>query len=429
MVRTTIRARGAAVAPILLIALSLCVASGCARHEVLMPTPNLYARMEEDPFANVPEAWRDATLPVLYVTDRAEGARDAKGVHYSSGRSPRIAFGRCRIRIGDGLSWDELRHESRVAERRHELRMTMERTEELGHFPPRPRCQSPDPEGWETAEAGARRRLRWLLERELRKATRKEAYVYIHGYNNNFDSAAMTIGELWHFLGRDGLPILYSWPAGHAGALGYLADRASGEASVSNLKTFLDVLRGCDGLEKVHLIAHSRGSDVLAKALRELHIRFHAQNRDTRQELKLGDLILAAPDIDNFVIQQRLMGEDVHLIPENITLYTSGKDRAIGLSQWLHRGYHRLGGLRPETLTPVELAALATCGNVSVVVSQTGRSGWLGHSDFRDHPAVSSDVILLLRYGRRPGKEGGRPLHRHPAVPVIWTLHDGYPDE
>jgi len=30
----------------------------------------------------------------------------------------------------------------------------------------------------------------------------KEVYVFVHGYDNNFNDAVMTIAEMWHFLGR-----------------------------------------------------------------------------------------------------------------------------------------------------------------------------------------------------------------------------------
>jgi esterase/lipase superfamily enzyme len=40
---------------------------------------------------------------------------------------------------------------------------------------------------------------------------RKEAYLFIHGYNTTFDFALLTIVQLWHHTGREGIPVLYSW--------------------------------------------------------------------------------------------------------------------------------------------------------------------------------------------------------------------------
>ena len=47
------------------------------------------------------------------------------------------------------------------------------------------------------------------------------------------------------------------------------------------------------------------------------------------------------------------------------------------------------------------------------------------HSYFYAHPAVLSDLILLMRDGRAAGAEHGRPLVRHPSG--FWVLSKGYP--
>lgn len=39
--------------------------------------------------------------------------------------------------------------------------------------------------------------------------------------------------------------------------------------------------------------------------------------------------------------------------------------------------------------------------------------------------AVSSDLILLMGYGRKPGAENGRPLI--PVGPNFWRIEKGYP--
>ena len=94
-----------------------------------------------------------------------------------------------------------------------------------------------------------------------------------YGYNNTFEDGTFVIAELWHFLGRQGVPILYTWPAGFFCRLrGYNHDRESGEFTVFHLKQFLRIVASTPGLEQLHLVAHSRGTDVLTTALRELFI-------------------------------------------------------------------------------------------------------------------------------------------------------------
>ena len=72
----------------------------------------------------------------------------------------------------------------------------------------------------------------------------------------------LVIAELWHFLGRQGVPILYTWPAGFGGLRGYTRDRESGGFTIFHLKQFLRLLASTPELEELNIIAHSRGTDV-----------------------------------------------------------------------------------------------------------------------------------------------------------------------
>ena len=388
---------------VVLVATAVCFTGACAGGRQLMPAPNLYADMKDDPFADVPAACRTPDVPVLYVTDRAAAGTDDRGVRYSTGRSRHVAVGTAWVSIGEGLSWDQLRQESRARKRRHKLPLTVERTEELPS----------------TDHLGA------VVARRLGACHRPHAYVYVHGYNNTFEDAVMDMAELWHFLGRDGVPIVYSWPAGRWGTLGYFADRDSARASVGHFKTFLTALAHTPGLEKVHVIAHSTGADLVATALREMHIHFRAQDRDTRRELKLGELVVAAPDMDLFVIEQRVLAEGVHRVPERITIYACPEDRAIRLAEWLHAGFRRLGRFDPKEMTAEEIQGLTRFGSIDVVRSAIPRTDFISHTYFLNSPAVSSDLILLLRYGRAAGRSSGRPMDTD--RPGLWEIRKGYP--
>ncbi len=55
---------------------------------------------------------------------------------------------------------------------------------------------------------------------------------------------------------------------------------------------------------------------------------------------------------------------------------------------------------------------------------QRQQGGSFGHGYAIDNPAVSSDVIALLRYGRPPGEENGRPL-KHLGE-NFWGIDDEY---
>ena len=53
------------------------------------------------------------------------------------------------------------------------------------------------------------------------------------------------------------------------------------------------------------------------------------------------------------------------------------------------------------------------------------QSSFIGHDFLYTNPAVSSDLILLLKEGRPPGAEHGRPLYH--VMSNVWTIHPWYP--
>ena len=62
--------------------------------------------------------------------------------------------------------------------------------------------------------------LRAEVDRRLALTSRKDAYIYVHGYHSTFEDAAFALAELWRFLAQKGLPMIYTWPAGYPGVFG-----------------------------------------------------------------------------------------------------------------------------------------------------------------------------------------------------------------
>ncbi len=199
----------------------LAVLGGCQRQ--LIPTPNLYLDRELDPFADVPPPLRTNTADLLYATDRLpEGGEDGH-TEYGYKRSRSLAFGSCVVEIGNKVTWDVLVEAGRTKKRDVSLPLKVMSVTELGRFPATPppiiyegRVAKETPE-YLAAEARATDALHDELRRRLAITPRKAVFVFVHGYNNMLDAAAFRMTELWHFLGREGVPIIYSWPAGHPG--------------------------------------------------------------------------------------------------------------------------------------------------------------------------------------------------------------------
>ena len=87
--------------------------------------------------------------------------------------------------------------------------------------------------------------------------------------HNTFEGAIFALAEIWHFLGREGLPIIYAWPVGLFELFGYTHDRESSKFTVNYLKQIISWLSEQPEIENIHLIAHSRGTDVAVSAIRE----------------------------------------------------------------------------------------------------------------------------------------------------------------
>jgi len=403
---------------------ALAAVAGCSQQ--LMPTPNLFAHSETNPFAEVPPALQTSDVDVLFVTDRAE-TKDKKGKpQFGFGRSNSLSYGSYVVGIGKDVSWSDLVRESRTQSRRIQLPFSRREIRVLGCFPATPPKRSlvngvviDDPVDAGQAAAARAGFCKEIARRIAQYPSQKEAFIFIHGFNNSMDDAAFVISDLWHFAGRRGVPIAYTWPAGK----GYAYDRESGEFTIYHLKQFLRTLASCPELEKVHIIAHSRGTDVLLTALRELNIEYTAAGKQARSELKLGNVILAAADIDLDVATQRIGAERLYFLPERMTLYVSDSDRALGAASWLFDSRHRLGDARDKDLSAAQQKMLENVQQVQVINAKIGGGG-IGHDYFHSNPAVSSDVILILRDNRPAGEKNGRPLTR--GAGGFWEIRDDY---
>lgn len=408
--------------------------AGCGGRR-LVDTPTLYWGEKAQPFAQTAEEFKQPTAEILYITDRVRKDTETKPVWYGYGRSKSLAYGTCEVEFGRGMSWNELEEASRGRKRDGSVSLSIGKVTELGRLPEAGslRFRIEDGKIIEDEDLVAERKRvaeEFLAElsRRVKKTSSGEVFLFVHGFHNQFEDPMLVAAQIWHFAGRDMVPIAYTWPAGwKSSALltmlyGYNYDRESGEFTVHHLKNTLRVIAMCPDVKKVHLIAHSRGTDVLISALRELNIKYIAEEKRTRDELKMGAVVLAAPDIDMEVFSQRIGAERLPVVPERFTVYVSNHDGAIGMSNFLFKSKRRLGKLRYSDLTPEQKEAVKSFAEVNVVHITVKTSGF-GHSYFYDSPYVLSDLILTLR-GKAPGVENGRPLELEGAP--FWTLKDGY---
>jgi esterase/lipase superfamily enzyme len=420
----SIRVHGPILACVLLIA-------GCAESRQLMPTPNLYTDETATLFEALPEEYTSPLVELIYVTDRAPETDEAGNLRYGYNRSNSVSVGTTVVNLGENATWEDLVEASRTHTRFGKFELALVSIEEITRLPPTPiPYEVIDGEVVEDPEALAARKasvalLQAEVDRRLALTPRKDAYIYVHGYHNTFEDAAFALAELWHFFGREGLPIVYTWPAGYPGIFGYTYDRESSEFTVFHLKQLIKWLAEQPEIENIHLIAHSRGTDVALSAFRELVIWARGAGLDPREHFKIKNFVLAAADVDLQVVSQRIGAERVALAVDQATVYASPGDEAIGFAETLFaspRG--RVGTVAIGDLTEVEKRRMKANAARVTVVNFEGESTGYGHDYFRTNPAVSSDLVLMIRYGIKPG-EPGRPLE-HIGL-NFWRVPDGYP--
>src|SRR5207253_1371158 len=84
------------------------------------------------------------------------------------------------------------------------------------------------------------------------------------------------------------------------------------------------------------------------------------------------------------------------------------------------------GALDTEVFTREELDGIRKSGGAEIVEACISDPGDDGHLYFQTNPAVSSDVVLMMRYGFRPGADHGRPLRVMDNG--LWAIDDNYPN-
>ena len=414
----------------------LLLLAGCSStSRPLMPTPSIYLQQQAPLFGALPEEAKSARLNLLYFTDRAR-LDDLTGTPlYGYGRSSSAAFGSVEVVAGNDLDWNRVVASSLDGSRRKkDVTLSIGTTEELGRFPETPLgvalnengVVETDPEILAAVEE-SEALLLGEIDRRLELTAKNEIFIFIHGYANDFSEGAFKLAELWHFLGREGVPLLFSWPAGRGGPTGYPYDIESGNFCLFHLKELLRLLARHEEVEAIHIVAHSRGTDVATNALRELVIETQAAGHDPRARLKVRNLVLAAPDLDMSVVEQRLIAEKTGLGIERVTIYTSQRDKAIRLSEKLRSGLRRLGRVGAADLPEERADDMLIWQRVTNIdfVDFEGTADRHGHSYFLSNPNASSDLVMLLRFGYAPGEENGRPLEYLGAG--FWRIPDDYP--
>ena len=260
------------------------------------------------------------------------------------------------------------------------------------------------------------------INARLAASKHKDIYVFVHGFNTSLDECTIMAGSLWHFLGRDGAMVCFSWPS-RGSAFAYSVDKASARASVLPFQLLLWLLHDQTDAERIHILAHSAGSPIVVSALQQIRLRYHDMPyEEIIARSKFGQLVLAAPDMDLMRFRHHLF-DGFDQVPEQVTIYVSTDDGALGFSAGIFEAT-RLGdpieALKPDDLRGMRRSDTITAIDVAEAHRRYG--SFLGHSYFHHNPWVSSDLMMVLRHGASAEQRG---LLRGPED-GFWTFPADY---
>lgn len=212
--------------------------------------------------------------------------------------------------------------------------------------------------------------------------------VFVHGYNTLYEEAVYRFAQIVHDSGYQGTAILFAWPSRGSAPL-YLADREASTYSRDYLEQTLLDLAALPQVGEINVLAHSMGNWLTVETLRQASMKGHVDFRG-----KLGDVVLASPDLDVNVFRTQL--DVIGKLPRPMTVLVSGDDKALALSTMLAGGVERAGMITADDVRAVEGARRYNLRVVDLTNVQGGDGSH--HSKFAQSDAVISAIGHGLRH-------------------------------
>lgn len=219
----------------------------------------------------------------------------------------------------------------------------------------------------EIVEVGSQADFWKTIKRRFTSSVRKEALVYVHGFNQSFQNGVETAATLSADLEIDGSVVSFSWPSRN-NLLLYAADFDEATAIFNRmaLRDLLSNLAAETGAQRVYVVAHSMGNRLLLDAM--------GQMATTQAKPPIDSLVFASPDMESKDFIDAM--SKIEALSKRMTLYTADVDLALKMSDLIRgaikgvaRAGERDGGVKPTKL-------------LDVVDASKAKEDFLGHSNF-----------------------------------------------
>lgn len=206
----------------------------------------------------------------------------------------------------------------------------------------------------------------------------RDVLIYVHGYRESFESAALSSAQLSSGIGFRGASALFTWPSGGA-TFDYVSDRDSAMWSRDSFEDLLKALADSPSGGRVHIVAHSMGTLLTLETLRMVR-----GSGGESAMARIGAVVLAAPDIDLDLFTRGIerLGPDAR----KITVISSTNDRALAISSRIS------GGVRAGAADREQLEQRLEKLGVRIADASEYGSGFINHDLFLSNQEVQQVV-------------------------------------
>lgn len=247
------------------------------------------------------------------------------------------------------------------------------------------------------------------LRRDINGTERQELFIFIHGFYNSFQDAALRTAQIAYDVGYTGkgsagVPVMYSWASTEEKPpLGYTRDKTRVLQTRPHLVTFINEVVQKTPARKINIIAHSMGTDLFGQVIADLASLANDGSI-------FNEIILAAPDIDQKVFEEQIAPK-LTVMSKHTTLYCSSEDVALKASYEVN-GARRIGD---STEGPFVMKGIETVDVGAVDF------GLLGHSTFAEAREALQDMFLILVH-KMPASKRNLQGMTNGAGMQYWTL-------
>jgi len=255
----------------------------------------------------------------------------------------------------------------------------------------------------ETAYLDSDRQFVANLNQQLaqRPPGQRNVFLFVHGYNTLFPEGLYRLAQVVHDSGSQGVPVYFSW-ASRGELLGYVYDQNSATAARDGLEHTIGLIASSN-VEKINILAHSMGNWVTVEAFRGIRISRALAGKSQ----KLGNIVLASPDIDIDVFRTQM--ERIGKPKKPFLIILSRDDRALAASRLIAGDRDRLGDYK-------NAGDLTKYGAVVVDLSGIQSNDRFNHDKFAEIAEIAPKLREVLAEGVGNAPAPGTVVSQGPSA-------------